>query len=94
MVLLVMCVQGSAKRLAPGLVNCVPALACHFRLALPAAFTQPWNQLLAKPKTNRHTDISTNKFNIFPHKPQSVYQCFLQAAKDTRYKMGPGERCN
>ena len=33
--------QGSAKRLRPGLVNVVPAVAYHFCLSLPAAFTQP-----------------------------------------------------
>ena len=29
--------------------NCVPAVAYHFCLALPAAFTQPGDHLLAKP---------------------------------------------
>ena len=33
--------QGSAKRRSPGLVNLVTAVAYHFCLALPAAFTQP-----------------------------------------------------
>ena len=33
--------QGSAKRRAPGLVNFVPAVAYHFFIGLPAAFTQP-----------------------------------------------------
>ena len=51
-------VQGSAKRRAPGLVNFgelfvlvnfVPAVAYHFCLALPAAFTQPGARLLAEP---------------------------------------------
>ena len=42
-------VQGSAKRRAPGLVRFVPAVACHFCLALPAAFTQPGAHLLADP---------------------------------------------
>ena len=32
-------VQSSAKRQAPGLVNFIPAVAYHFCLALPAAFT-------------------------------------------------------
>ena len=35
----------------PGLVNFVPAVAYHFCLALPAAFTQPGAQLLAEPCT-------------------------------------------
>ena len=32
---------GAAKRRAPGLANFVPAVAYHFCLALPAAFSQP-----------------------------------------------------
>ena len=40
-------IQGSVKRQSPGLVNFVPAVAHHFCLALPAAFTQPWAHLLA-----------------------------------------------
>ena len=42
-------VQGSAKRLRPGLVNFVAAVAYHLCLSLPAAFTQPSQSLLAKP---------------------------------------------
>ena len=42
-------IQGPAKRLSPGLVNFVPALAYHFCLALPATFTQPGDHFLAKP---------------------------------------------
>ena len=34
-------IQGLAKRWSPGLVNFVPAVAYHFYLALPVAFTQP-----------------------------------------------------
>ena len=37
--------QGSAKRWFPGLVNFVTAVAYHFCLALPAAFT-PGDHLL------------------------------------------------
>ena len=40
---------GSAKRWFPGLVNFVTALAYHSCLALPAAFTQPRDHLLAEP---------------------------------------------
>ena len=43
--------QGSAKMLWPGLVNCVPAITYHFCLSLPAAFTQPGQSLLAEPCT-------------------------------------------
>ena len=42
-------VQGSAKRLRPGLVNFINAVAYHFCLSLPAAFTQPGRSLLADP---------------------------------------------
>ena len=41
--------QGSAKRQSQGLVNFVGAVACHFCLALPVAFTQPRARLLAVP---------------------------------------------
>ena len=44
-------IQGSAKRRSPGLVNFVIALAYHFCLALPAAFMQPGDHLLADPCT-------------------------------------------
>ena len=40
-------VQGLAKRRSPGLVNFVTALAYHFYLALPAAFTLPGDHILA-----------------------------------------------
>ena len=39
------------KRWSPGLVNFVIALAYHFCLALPAAFMQPGDHLLADPCT-------------------------------------------
>ena len=39
--------QGSAKRRSPGLVNFVTALAYHFCLALPAAFSQPGGPIFA-----------------------------------------------
>ena len=35
--------------MVPSLVNFVPALAYHFCLALPEAFTQPGDPLLAEP---------------------------------------------
>ena len=44
-------VQGLAIRRSPGLVNFVIALAYHYCLALPAAFTQPRDYLLAEPRT-------------------------------------------
>ena len=39
--------QGTAKRWSLGLVNFVIALAYHFCLALPVAFTQPGDHLAA-----------------------------------------------
>ena len=44
-------IQGSTKRRALGLVNFVPALAYHFCLNLPAAFTQPGARHLVEPCT-------------------------------------------
>ena len=44
-------VQGTSKRPFPGLVNFVPAVAYHFCLNLPAAFSQPGNGLLEVPCT-------------------------------------------
>ena len=44
-------IQGSAKRLRPGLVNFVTAVAYHLCLALPAGFTQPGRSLFADPCT-------------------------------------------
>ena len=44
-----MILQGSAKRWYQGLVNFVTALAYHFCLTLPEAFTQPADHLLAEP---------------------------------------------
>ena len=42
-------IQGSPKRLRPGLVSFVSAVAYHCCLSLPAAFTQPGRSLLADP---------------------------------------------
>ena len=42
-------VQGTTKRLGSGLVNFVTALAYHFCLNFPAAFTQPGDHLSAEP---------------------------------------------
>ena len=40
-------VQGSANLSSPGMMNFVTAVAYLFCLVLPAAFTQPWEHLLA-----------------------------------------------
>ena len=45
--------QGSTKRPFPGVVNFVPAVAYHFCLNLPAAFSQPGNSLILEPCTNQ-----------------------------------------
>ena len=44
-------VQGSTNRRALGFVNFVLALAYHFCLNLPAAFSQPGARLLVEPCT-------------------------------------------
>ena len=56
-------VQGSTYRRAPGLVNFVLALAYHFCLNLPAAFTQPRARLLVEPCTPNwcHRQVMNNK---------------------------------
>ena len=41
-------IQGSAKRRSPGFVNFVTAVAYHLCLAMPAAFTQPGDHILAE----------------------------------------------
>ena len=41
--------QCAAKRWSLGLVNFAPAVAYHFCLALPTAFTQPGDRLSAEP---------------------------------------------
>ena len=42
-------IQGWAKKWSPGLVNFIPAVAYHFYLNLPAAFSQPGNVNLTHP---------------------------------------------
>ena len=62
-------VQGSAKRQSPGLVNFVTALAYHFCLALPAAFTQPGDHLLDDPCV-RYVVSSISVVNYFKLCPE------------------------
>ena len=47
-------IKGSINRRAPGIVNFVLALAYHFCLNLPAAFTQPGARLLVEHCTHRY----------------------------------------
>ena len=49
-------IKSSAKRWSSGLMNFVPAVAYHFCLGLPAAFTQPGARLLQKPCTQKPHD--------------------------------------
>ena len=55
----------------PGLVNFVPAVAYHFSLASPAAFTQPGDRLLAEPCT--HWYVCFEKASSQQHFPKYVY---------------------
>ena len=43
-------VQGSSIRWAQGLVNFVPAVADHFCLNLPEAFSEPRARLILEPR--------------------------------------------
>ena len=71
-------IMGLAKRLWTGLVNFVPAVAYHFCLALPAAFKQPGDHLLAEPCTglgfiNSHQLREIGwKFCVWPHFTQPM----------------------
>ena len=51
-------IQGSTKRLRPGLVKFAPAVAYHFYLAMPGAFTQPGRSLLLGPCNACNVDIA------------------------------------
>ena len=44
-------IQGTVKRLRPGLENFITAVAYHFCLSTPESFTQPGRSLLAEPCT-------------------------------------------
>ena len=54
-------IQGSAKRQSSDLVNSVAAVAFHFCLALPAAFTQPGDHLLGHPCRDRQTQTAEHR---------------------------------
>ena len=59
-------IQGSAKRRSPGLVNFVAAVAYHFCLALPAAFTQPRVHFLAEPRIVTYAPVTIHE-KTFQH---------------------------
>ena len=73
-------VQDSTNRRAPGLVNFVPALAYHFCLNLPAAFTQPGARLLVEPCTTLSC--------CFPHRINE----FLMDLEDVDIGHGIGQK--
>ena len=64
-------IQGISKRLFPGLVNFVPAVAHHLCLNLPEAFSQPGNGLLEAPckalvlRPARELGLSPTRFPLF-----------------------------
>ena len=58
--------QGRAKKWSPGLVNFVTAVAYHFCLSLPAAFTRPGDHLLAEP-------CIADSERAYPKFPSSLY---------------------
>ena len=61
--------QGTSMSWASGLVIFFPALAYHFCLALPAAFTQPGDHLLAEP--HALSLLARSAIQIF-HDPASL----------------------
>ena len=65
-------VQGSAKRLKPGLVNFVSALTYHFFLALPAAFTKPGRSFLAEHCNAARRPESSNRSKMQRQDPSQV----------------------
>ena len=83
------CVQGSAKRLRPGLVNFDGAVAYHFCLSLPAAFSQPGRILLADPcrsfvRRRRHLAfwaLGPSIYDIFSKYPPSPKSYVLRIRK-------------
>ena len=54
--------QGTSKRPFPGLVIFVPAVAYHFCLNLPEAFSQPGNSCLEGPCSRNILDILIEAF--------------------------------
>ena len=59
--------QGSPKECFPGLVNFVTAVAYHFCLNLPRAFSQPGKHSFGDPCTKCLPNLGLNK-------PRSIYQ--------------------
>ena len=60
-------IQSSTNRRAPGFVNFVLALAYHFCLNLPAAFTQPGARLLVKPCSVEQGSLTYSAANGLPN---------------------------
>ena len=70
--------QGLAKKWFPGWVNFVPALAYHFCLALPAAFTQPGNGNSAQPCTPVSLTSSLSSSSLFSFLSPSLRSQFSE----------------
>ena len=62
-------IQRSAKVDAPGLVNFIPAVAYHFCLNLPAAFTKPGASTLA--------DLCIFEFNRYFYASADINHMFV-----------------
>ena len=69
-------VQGTTKRLRPGLVNFVPAVAYGFFLNLPAAFTQPGWSLLVVPCKYVYS-ITQGKYSEFVETIERVSESYV-----------------
>ena len=88
--------QSLAKRLWPGLVNFVPALAYHFCLILPAGFTKPGRILLAEPcrlggpKPGRLSNDEEKCHHLTDATREDSHSAYLTAYFDTRYIVGGG----
>ena len=71
--------QGSAKRLWPGLVNFAVAVAYHFCLSLPTAFTQHGKAFWPSPVHTWNARISVGRLsNIFILMLNSTYFIYQQ----------------
>ena len=71
--------QGSSKRQALGLVNFVPAVACHLCLKLPAAFSQPGACLILEPCTPKNCAHFQRKCML---SEEEIRDRYLQFKKD------------
>ena len=68
-------------------MNLVAAVACHFYLALPAAFMQPGNHLLAEPCTD---EVNASHSNFVSFSPFQV--CHPRLRPPRRLRRARGRR--